>query len=220
MTFDPQAQAAAVTRELRTEHNDGNVERTLVLRRTFATEQAALWEALTKPARTAAWLHAIRGDLRVGGRYEDDFYAHGVIEECDAPSGFYVTRETGKELSWVRVTLTPVAGGTELELSHIRHIDWDDWAKYGPCMDGVVWDFNLLNISRYVASGNPLDPAEADEFTHTPAGNEFVRHSTDSWAQAAIADGDDSQAALNQALRAFTFFTVIPTDEELDEFDD
>jgi hypothetical protein len=108
------------------------------------------------------------------------------------------------------VVLTPGDGGTVLELSHEAPVDPDFWAQYGPGAGGVGWDLALMGLGLHVDSGAPVDPAAALAFPTTPAGVDFVRRAATDWAAAAIADGDDAEAAHAAADRTIDFYTVDP----------
>lgn len=98
----------------------------LELRRSFPTTAADLWDALVAPERLARWLAPVHGDLRAGGRFRVDFDADdpaqqvtGTIEKCVPPRRLAITWEIhGAGTSAVGATLTEVAAGCELVLTH------------------------------------------------------------------------------------------------------
>src|SRR4051812_27073524 len=112
MILDPLATAGLVTREIRSGERDGAPTKIAVARRTYGTDQADLFDALTNPERIPRWFLPVTGDLEPGGRYQTEGNAGGVIERCDAPESFAVTWEYGSMVSWLTVTLTPDADGT------------------------------------------------------------------------------------------------------------
>ena len=69
-TIDPATAAGLVTREVRTGSRDGAPTRIAVARRTYPTDQADLWDAVTNAARIPRWFTGISGDLVLGGRYQ------------------------------------------------------------------------------------------------------------------------------------------------------
>lgn len=209
---DPAAVAGLVTREVRTGSRDGVPTRIAVARRDYPTDQADLWNALTDIERIPRWFLPISGDLRVGGRYQLEGNANGVVEQCDAPERFAVTWEMGPQISWLTVVLTPAADGTELELRHEAPVEPEFWTQYGPGAVGVGWDLALMGLGLHLSSGEAVDPAEGLAFPTTPEGLTFVRTAALGWAEAAAGDGDDPAAANAAAQRTIDFYTVTPED--------
>src|SRR6478609_4881589 len=107
---DPATAAGLVRREVRSGRRDGAPTKIAVARRTYPTGQAELWSALTDADRIPRWFLPISGSLAVGGRYQFEGNAGGVVERCDEPASFAVTWEFGPTVSWVEVTLTAVDG--------------------------------------------------------------------------------------------------------------
>ncbi|UAK31909.1 SRPBCC family protein [Nocardia asteroides] len=204
---DPAAIAGLVTREVRTGSRDGTPTRIAVARRTYPTDQADLWDALTDIERIPRWFLPVSGDLRVGGRYQLEGNANGVVEQCDAPRRFAVTWEMGPQISWLTVDLTPSGDGTELELVHEAPVDPEFWSQYGPGAVGVGWDLGLMGLGLHLSSGVPVDQAEAMAFPTTPEGAAFIRTAALGWAEAAVGGGDDPAAANAAALRTVAFYT-------------
>jgi len=208
---DPVAVAGLVQREVRTGERDGATTRIAVARRTYATDQADLWEAVTSPERIPRWILPISGDLRPGGRYQVERNAGGVVERCNAPESFAVTWEFGGMVSWLEVTLTPDGDGTTLELVHEAPVDPDTWTQYGPGAVGLGWDGALLGLGLHVDSGGArVDPEEGQALLLSPEGLAFQRAAGDDWARAAIADGDDPEAARAAAATTLAFYTGAP----------
>ena len=107
------------------------------------------------------WFLPIKGELRVGGRYQLEGNAGGVIEECEPPSRFRVTWEMGEAMSsWVTVTLAPEGEATRLELEHVGHVPEELWAQFGPSATGLGWDMAVFGLGRHVETGAVKDPAE------------------------------------------------------------
>jgi uncharacterized protein YndB with AHSA1/START domain len=106
MITDPVATAGLVTREVRSGSRDGTPTKIAIARRTYSTDRADLWDALTSPERIPRWFLRVSGDLEVGGRYQLEGNAGGVVERCEEPESFAVTWEYGEMLSWLEVTLT------------------------------------------------------------------------------------------------------------------
>ncbi len=212
MTLHPVETAELVTREVRTGSRDGAPTKIVVARRTYATDQADLWDALTNGERLPRWFLPVSGDLRVGGHYQFEGNAGGTIESCQAPERFAVTWEMGPQVSWLRVVLSRAAQtGTTLQLEHeAAMVDRSFWDQYGPGAVGVGWDLGLVGLGLHVAGAGPLNSTPGDDWAVTPEGREFVRHAANDWARAAVADGDEPVPAQEAAERTIAFYTVPP----------
>ncbi|WP_433654208.1 SRPBCC family protein [Nocardia sp. CA-128927] len=209
---DPAAIAGLVIREVRTGSRDGAPTRIAIARRTYATDQDDLWDALTNAERIPRWFLPVSGELKVGGHYQTEGNAGGVVEECEEPRRFAVTWEMGPQVSWVSIDLTADDEGTLLELVHEMPVAPEFWDQYGPGAVGVGWDLSLMALGLHIASGEPVDPAEGLVFPTTPEGTEFVQVAALGWADAAVAHGDDADAAQAAAQRTVVFYTVEPED--------
>ncbi|MEV0244950.1 SRPBCC family protein [Nocardia sp. NPDC050712] len=209
---DPTALAGLVTREVRTGARAGTPTRIAVARRVYPTDQADLWDALTDIERIPRWFLPVTGSLEVGGHYQLEGNANGVVETCDAPKHFAVTWEMGPQVSWLSITLTPTADGTELELIHEAPVDPDFWTQYGPGAVGLGWDLSFLGLGMHLSTDEPLDPTLTLTLHTTPEGREFLRTAATGWGEAAITDGDDPTAARTAADQTFTFYTTEPED--------
>lgn len=212
MNIDPVAAPGLVTREVRSGSRDGVETKIAVARRTFSTDQADLWDALTNADRIPRWFLPVSGNLEPGGRYQLEGNAGGVIERCDEPESFAVTWEYGEMMSWLEVTLIPAGDGTTLELSHEAHVDPDMWGQFGPGAVGVGWDLALMGLGLHLESGAAVDKAQALAFPTSPEGVEFVQRAATNWADAAVADGDERDPAREAADRTVAFYTTPPED--------
>lgn len=210
MDVDPVAAAGLVTREVRTSSRDGVPTRVVIARRGYAADQAELWDAITNPERIPRWFLPVSGDLRLGGRYQLEGNAGGVVEQCDPPESFAVTWEFGGGVSWLRVAITPAGEETLLEVAHEAPLDPDFWAQYGPGATGVGWDLGLMGLGLHLESGDAHDPEQAEAWVRSSPGVAFVRHAATGWAQSAAADGDDPVAAQEAAERTIAFYTAAP----------
>lgn len=207
--IDPDDAARLVTREVRTGSRDGAPTRSTVARRTYAADPGEMWDAVTNPERLPRWFAPVTGDLRLGGRYQVEGNAGGVIEECEEPRSFALTWEFEDQVSWVRVSLAPNGDRTTLELVHEAFVD-ELWGEFGPGAAGVGWDLALFGLGMHLESGAAVDPEVALTFTFTPEGAELVRIAADGWAEAAIADGDDATKANAAGQRTVAFYTTPP----------
>jgi uncharacterized protein YndB with AHSA1/START domain len=212
MTIDPVATAGLVTREVRSGSRDGATTKVAIARRTYNTDQADLWDAVTNADRIPRWFLPISGNLEPGGRYQLEGNAGGVIERCDEPESFAVTWEYGQMMSWLEVTLTPAGDGTTLELAHEAPVDPDMWGQFGPGAVGVGWDLALIGLGQHIESGAPVDREAGAAFPTSPEGAELVRRAATDWADAAVGDGDEPDAAHEAAERTVGFYTTPPDD--------
>lgn len=210
MHTDPGPTADLVPREVRTGSRDGTPTKIAIARRAYPTERTDLWDALTNADRIPRWFLPISGELRVGGRYQLEGQAGGVVEGCEEPESFAVTWEYGGQVSWVRVRLTEAGGGTVLELTHEAFVDPEFWGQFGPGAAGVGWDLGLMGLARHLESGAAVDPAAAEAWTLSPEGVQFVRQAAEGWAAAAVADGDEPGPAHEAAERTIAFYTTVP----------
>jgi uncharacterized protein YndB with AHSA1/START domain len=189
----------------------------VVARRSYDTDQGDLWDAVTNPERLPRWFAPVHGDLRLGGRFQVEGNAGGVVESCDEPSSFTITWEMGAAVSWVTVTLVPDGSGTALELVHEAHSDVPEalefWEQFGPGAVGVGWDLAFMGLGLHLETGESVDAAEAMSYLSTPGGIDFVRHAAVGWAEAAAADGDDADAARAAGERTLAFYTAVPEDD-------
>jgi uncharacterized protein YndB with AHSA1/START domain len=207
MITDPVTAAGMVTREVQSGSRDGAQTKIAIARRTYGTDQADLWDALTTAERIPRWFLPISGNLEPGGRFQLEGNAGGTIERCDEPESFAVTWEYGQMMSWLEVTLTPAGEGTTLELAHEAHVDADMWGQFGPGAVGVGWDLALIGLGIHLDSGAAVDKAQATAFPMSPNGVEFVRRAATDWADAAIRDGDEPGPAREAAERTVRFYT-------------
>jgi uncharacterized protein YndB with AHSA1/START domain len=205
------ATAELVTREVRSGTRNGLPTKIVVASRTYGTEQSDLWDAVTNPERIPRWFLPVSGELVLGGRYQLESNAGGVIERCEAPELFAVTWEFGGHVSWLQVELKPALNGTTLQLSHEAPIDDPSfWNQYGPGATGVGWDLGLIGLGLHLDRDAPMDPDFNAEWSTTPEGIEFVRHSATGWAEAAVADGEEPGPAHEAAERTIAFYTIPP----------
>jgi uncharacterized protein YndB with AHSA1/START domain len=201
-----------VAREIRTGERGSAATKVLTARRSYRADQADVWDALTNPERLPRWFQPVSGDLRVGGRYQFEAQAGGIVERCDAPDLLAVTWEFGGNLSWVEVRLSEGGDGTVLELVHEAPVDPKMWEQYGPGAVGIGWDGLLHSLGYHLTTGESLDPQEWERWMTSPMGVAYARLLGDAWGAAAIADGEDPEAA-KAAVDAVVAFYTIPPEE-------
>ena len=186
--------------------------RTLTISRVYDTPPEDLWETCTDPERIARWFLPISGDLRPGGRFEFQGNASGTIERCEPPHSVDATWEYGGQVSWIELRFTPEPGGrTRFALEHIAHVEDEFWDQYGPGAVGVGWDQALVGLTLHLAGGGVrVDPEAVAAWQASDDGREFVRLSSERWAEASIAAGTDAEAAHAAAGRTTGFYTGEP----------
>jgi uncharacterized protein YndB with AHSA1/START domain len=113
--------------------------RSVHLERSYGTDPADLWSALTEPERLARWFARVDGDLVLGGDFVILFdledaaqQTPGTVLECDPPRHLLVSWVVGELASRVSVELTgpDESGRTTLVLDHVG-LASDQAAGYG-----------------------------------------------------------------------------------------
>jgi uncharacterized protein YndB with AHSA1/START domain len=185
--------------------------RTLTIARTYDTDVDDLWDACTNAERIPRWFLPVTGDLRVGGHYQLEGNAGGTIERCDPPTSFAATWEMGEAVSWIEVVLVPdPAGGTRFELRHTARIE-DHWDQFGPGAVGIGWELGLVGMTLHLASGGEqVDPQAVMEWTMSAEGLRFMAESSQGWARADAAAGEDPDVAQRRADATLAAYTEVP----------
>lgn len=213
MNIDPIAIAGLVARQVHTAERNGQPTKVVTAQRSYATDQRDLWDCLTNPERIPRWFSPVSGDLELDGTYQIEGNAGGVVETCVEPDSFSLTWVYGGGTSWVTVNLSPDDGGTTLELIHEAPIWKAFWDQYGPGATGVGWALALLALHQHVTTGESWGTADETTFLSSPAGNQFLQATAVAWGEAAIADGDDPDAAKAAADACVVFYTPAPDAE-------
>jgi uncharacterized protein YndB with AHSA1/START domain len=190
--------------------HEGKPARVVAAVRTYDTDRADLWDALTSAERIPRWFLPIEGELRLGGRYQLKGNAGGSITRCDPPAAFDITWEFGGGLSWVQVRLEAEGQRTRLTLEHIvlaSDVD-QHWAQFGPGAVGIGWDLTLHGMDLYLKGGGVgVDHGAAHAWMASEEGKAFMRTSANAWAEAHIAGGEDPQVARGMAERSAAAYT-------------
>lgn len=196
----------AVERTVSSLERDGKPARAVTLARSYKTRVEDVWDAVTNDERLPRWFLPISGDLKLGGRYQLEGNAGGLITACDRPSFLAVTWEFGGEVSWVEVQISDEGEGlARLTLTHTAHLS-KHWTEYGPGAAGVGWELGLMALTLHLAQ--PSKPRLDEEaFAASPGGKTFVTGSSEGWGQASIAAGTDKEAALAAANQTTAFYT-------------
>jgi uncharacterized protein YndB with AHSA1/START domain len=190
MQIDVVQHLGAVDREVLTiDHPDGE-QKAVVLRRTYDTDPADLWQALTDQERIPRWFQPVTGDLQLGGRFQIEGNAGGEVVACDEPEHFAITWEFGGEVSWVDVLLTPDGDGTRFELQHRAKVGGEHWDMFGPGAVGIGWDLSVLGLALHLESGGAqVDPVEVEAWSTGPEGVAYITGSGEAWGAAELASG-------------------------------
>jgi uncharacterized protein YndB with AHSA1/START domain len=208
MPMDLSRHLGAVTRTVITRTHEGRPANVVVASRPYDTTVEDLWDALTNKDRIPRWFLPVSGDLRLGGRYQLQGNAGGTITRCEPPRRVAMTWEYGGQMSWVDVKLEPTPDGrANLQLEHIALSPDEHWDRFGPGATGVGWDMALAGLEQHIATGKPVNPAEAMAWFGSDDGKSFVRRSSDDWCRAAIAGGTDEAVANAAAARTTAAYT-------------
>jgi uncharacterized protein YndB with AHSA1/START domain len=185
----------------------GAPTKSVTVTQSYPVGVADLWDAVTTGERISRWLMPITGELRIGGRYQLQGNAGGVVEECVPTERIAVTWEYGGDVSWVVATLSGGDDQSSLTVVHTAHVDDERWAEFGPGAVGIGWDMMLLGLSLYLESSTSLEPAEAAAWTMSPEGKQVMTESGTAWRDAQIASGDDEDAARAASERCIAAYT-------------
>ena len=196
-------------RRVETREHLGKPALVAVAVRAYDTTVDDLWDAITTPERLARWFLPIEGDLKLGGRYQLHGNAGGTITRCDKPHGLAATWEYNGDVSWVEVRLTAEGDRhARLELEHVAHVADEFWEQFGPGAVGIGWDMGLLGMAMHLENpAAPLDRPAVDAWMASDEGKLLLRMSSDSWAEAAIANGTDPATARERADRCYAAYT-------------
>jgi uncharacterized protein YndB with AHSA1/START domain len=198
---------SAVTRTVGSRTLEAGEARVVTVSRLYPDPIEEVWDACTNAERIPRWFLPVTGELRLGGRYQLEGQAGGVVERCDPPRSFAATWEWRDEVSWIELHLEPEAGGTRLTLEHVAHVDQERWQQFGPGAVGVGWDMIVLGLTMHLESGDAIDRAEAQAWAASDEGVAFTTASSDAWCAAAIAAGDPPDAARAAADRTTAAYT-------------
>ncbi len=209
MEFDVEGHLGATTRTVSALERDGKPARAVTLSRGYDTTIDDLWGAVTGRERIARWFAPVSGDLELGGRFQVEGNAGGAITACEQGSHFALTWEFGGEVSWVDVRVSDDgAGRARLTLTHTAHLS-PHWDEYGAGATGIGWEMGLLGLALHLADPAAPKPDEA-AFAASRDGRAFIVGSSDGWGQAAVAAGEDAEAARAAARRTTAFYTGEP----------
>ena len=204
----------AVRREVGTRVLEAGEARVVTLSRTYDAPVDEVWDACTSIERIPRWFLPITGELRLGGRYQLEGNAGGVVERCDSPRSFAATWEFGGDVSGIEVRFDPAtADSTVLTLEHVGHVDDEFWDRFGPGAVGLGWEGGLLGLAGHLGSPGVVTPAEAEAWAMSDEGRAFMTLSAERWRDAHIAAGAVPAAAADSAARTAAFYTGTAVDD-------
>jgi hypothetical protein len=154
----------------------------------------------------------VTGDFKLGGKYQVEGNAGGTVTTCEPEKKLALTWEFMGGMSWVTLTLAPEGEGTRLELEHVAPID-PHWQQFGPGAVGVGWDLSFLGLAAHLARPGEDVRAEGLGWEVSDEARSLVRAASDDWGRAAIAAGEDRDAALAAAEATRKFYSgEVPMD--------
>lgn len=173
----------------------------------YPTTLDDLWEACTQADRLARWFAPVSGDLRLGGRYQEEGNASGEVVACDPPRSFTVTWELAGDSNQVAVRLAPEGDRVWLTLEHVHTGDADTefWTQFGPGATGVGWDLALLGLALHLVAGKDR-PDDPSAFARTGPAQQFIRAVSGRWAEASVLAGTPEEDAHAAANRTTAFY--------------
>lgn len=206
--FEVAKHLGAVTRAVEDGTHEGTPVKVVVASRTYPTDAADLWSALTDPERIPRWFAPVSGDLRLGGRFQVEGNAGGEVITCAEPRHFAITWEIGGETSWVDVHLEDAGDGTTLTLRHAADVSGNEhWPTYGPGAVGVGWELGLMGLAEHLATGAPMRHDEVEAWGASADGRTYMAGSATQWGEADAAVSDDPDASRAAAARTAAFYT-------------
>jgi uncharacterized protein YndB with AHSA1/START domain len=206
--FDIDPQISAVSRKVGTRERDGREAKVVTISQAYDTDVDDLWETCTTADRLARWFAPVSGELQLGGRYQIEGNASGIVERCDPPKSFSLTWEFGGGVSWVEVRLAPEpGGGARFELEHTAYPE-EHWEQYGPGAVGLGYDLSLAALARHLATGEITNDAEQAGWWGSDEGKRFLAASGERWYEADVAGGADAEAARAAADRTVAAYTA------------
>ncbi|WP_207671235.1 SRPBCC family protein [Paenibacillus cymbidii] len=206
MMVDLEGCFGAVTRTVSELEREGKPARNVTLERFYDTTPDDLWDAVTNPERLPRWFAPVSGELSLGGRFQIQHNAGGVITACEPPHYFAVTWEFAGGLSWVELRIAAEEGErSRFTLSHICPID-DHWKKFGPGAVGVGWDLALAGLAFHL-SDNDAERIDEHAFGASSEGKAFMTDCSEDWRRAAVAAGELPSQAGEAAKRVTAFYT-------------
>ncbi len=205
MEFNPEEHLAAVERSVSMLEREGQPASAVTISRSLPTTVENLWDATTTAERIGRWFTPVSGELELGGRYQLEGNAGGLITECERLKRFALTWEFAGDVSWVEVWYSEDAEGlARLTLTHTALLS-PHWTEYGPGAVGVGWEMGLLGLSLHLSRPEEPMPDEA-AFAASDKGRRFISGSSKGWEEASVASGTEPEAARLAAESTTAFY--------------
>jgi uncharacterized protein YndB with AHSA1/START domain len=206
---DSKEQINAVRRTLGTRVLEAGEARVLTISQAYDTDIDDLWDVVTNPERIPRWFLPVSGDLKEGGHYQFEGQAGGTITQCDRPRSFAATWEYGGNVSWIEVRLSPENDGrTRFELEHVAPVTDEFADQFGPGAVGIGWDMGMFGLANYVTDpSSAMGPQEGAAWAASEDGKQFMKASSDAWADADVAAGTDPERARTLAANTYAAYT-------------
>ena len=161
MLINPETHLSAVTRSVSSLDRDRHPARAVTISRSYPTTVEDLWDAVTNGERIPRWFVPVSGNLVLGGRYQLEGNAGGVITACESLSHFALTWEFAGDVSWVEVHISDDGEAlSQLTLTHTSLLS-EHWSEYGPGATGVGWEMGLMGLAIHLAQPDEPMPDEA-----------------------------------------------------------
>ena len=209
MNFDFESHLGAAGRSVSFLERDGRPASAVTISRSLTTTVEDVWDAVTNGDRIPRWAMPISGELELGGRFQLEGNASGVITECEPLSRFSVTWEFAGDVSWVELRFSDgESGSPQLSVTHTAHLS-PHWDEYGPGAVGVGWELALAGLALHLEHPNEPKPDEM-EFVTSADGKAFITGSSQAWGQAAVVAGTDPGAATAAVRSTTAFYTGEP----------
>ena len=206
LEFNPEEHLAAVDRSVLMLEREGQPASAVTISRSFPASVEKLWDATTMAESIGRWFTPVSGELKLGGRYQLEGNAGGVITECERLKRFALTWEFAGDVSWVEVEYSEDAeGSARLTLTHTALLS-PHWTEFGPGAVGVGWEMGLLGLSLHLSYPEEPMPDEA-AFAASDEGRRFIAGSSRGWGEASIAAGTEPSPASVAADRTTAFYT-------------
>lgn len=212
--IDVVEQVNSVRRQVGSRTIEAGEARTVVVSQSYPATADDLWDACTNPERIPRWFSPVTGELKLGGRYQVEGNAGGVVERCDPPKSFAATWEFNGQTSWIEVRVSPEGDDrARFELEHLALVDADGarefWELYGPGAVGLGWDLALVGLTLHFASGGAaVDPKEVEAWSTSDGGKQFITQASERWRDANLESGfatpEGAQAAADRTTAFYT----------------
>ena len=199
---------ADIQRRVLLSQRHGKSMASVQLTRQFDVEPRKLWNAVTSPDEISQWFAPVSGEFKEHGSYAIEGNASGAIEVCDPLAQIVLTWEFAGDTSWVDLQFDNESrSGVSFDLNHTSVIS-PHWDQYGAGATGVGWELSYLGLYRYLTDPNGLKFDE-ETFAASEEGKQFVKASSQGWADASILAGTDANAARAAAERTTSFYLGI-----------